>query len=164
NEVVTNVRRGSDGGIDFDITAAATALSAFHYLYEGVALFLLVRNAAWRKNWPLLVGAVIVISTTVAALVSPAIALQTYTIAVGMLFMTYEVVRQQLFNPLVQLNQHLESEVQRRTAELARSLEVQERVRSELAAARTIQLSLLPHTTPQQPNIRVAACSLPAKE
>ena len=43
-----DVRRGSDGGIDFDITPLATALSAFHYLYEGLALFLLVRHAAWR--------------------------------------------------------------------------------------------------------------------
>ena len=72
--------------------------------------------------------------------------------------MAYEVVTQQLFNPLVQLNQQLESEVQRRTAELALSLEAQERVRSELAAARTIQLSLLPHSTPQLPNLRVAGC------
>jgi sigma-B regulation protein RsbU (phosphoserine phosphatase) len=83
---------------------------------------------------------------------------------VGTLFMAYEVVRQQLFNPLVQLNQHLEAEVDRRTAELAESLEVQERVKSELAAARTIQLSLLPHTTPRQPNLSVAGFSLPAKE
>jgi sigma-B regulation protein RsbU (phosphoserine phosphatase) len=37
-------------------------------------------------------------------------------------------------------------------------------VRSELAAARSIQLSLLPHTTPRAPNLRVAGCSLPAKE
>jgi sigma-B regulation protein RsbU (phosphoserine phosphatase) len=64
----------------------------------------------------------------------------------------------------MQLNQHLEAEVERRTADLAQSLEAQERVRSELAAARTIQLSLLPHTTPRLPNVRVAGCSLPAKE
>jgi serine phosphatase RsbU (regulator of sigma subunit) len=164
NAIVSNVRRGDDGGISFDISAAATVLSAFHYLYEGIALALLLRNAAWRNHWSLLIGAVIVIATTVAALISPAIALQTYTIAIGMLFLTYEVVKQQLFNPLIQLNQHLEAEVQRRTAELSQSLAAQERVRSELAAARTIQLSLLPHTTPRQPNIRVAACSLPAKE
>jgi serine phosphatase RsbU (regulator of sigma subunit) len=164
NAIVSNVRRGDDGGISFDISFAATVLSAFHYLYEGVALALLIRNAAWRKHWALLVGTMIVIATTVAALLSPAIAIQTYTIAIGMLFLAYEVVKQQLFNPLIQLNQHLESEVQRRTAELAQSLEAQERVRSELAAARTIQLSLLPHTTPRQPNVRVAACSLPAKE
>ncbi len=37
-------------------------------------------------------------------------------------------------------------------------------MRSELAAARTIQLSLLPHSTPQLPNLRVAGVSLPAKE
>jgi serine phosphatase RsbU (regulator of sigma subunit) len=54
--------------------------------------------------------------------------------------------------------------VQRRTAELALSLEAQERVRGELAAARSIQLSLLPHTTPRLPNLRVAGCSIPAKE
>src|SRR6185295_14900987 len=47
---------------------------------------------------------------------------------------------------------------------LAVSLEAQERVRGELAAARTIQLSLLPHSTPQLPNLRVAGCSIPAKE
>jgi len=164
NAIVSNVRRGDDGGISFDISFAATVLSGFHYLYEGIALTLLLRHAAWRKHWALLVGTMIVIATTVAALLSPAIALQTYTIAIGMLFLAYEVVKQQLFNPLIQLNQHLEFEVQRRTAELAQSLEAQERVRSELAAARTIQLSLLPHTTPRQPNVRVAACSLPAKE
>jgi serine phosphatase RsbU (regulator of sigma subunit) len=164
NAIVADVRRGDDGGIDFSITPLASALSAFHYLYEGIALFLLVRHAAWRSHWPLLVGALIVVATTVAALLSPAIAVQTYTIAIGMLFMAYEVVKQQLFNPLVQLNQHLEAEVERRTAELALSLETQERVRSELAAARTIQLSLLPHTTPRLPNLRVAGCSLPAKE
>jgi serine phosphatase RsbU (regulator of sigma subunit) len=164
NAIVSDVRRGADGGIDFDITPFATALSAFHYLFEGIALFLLVRNAAWRTHWPLLVGTLIVVATTVAALLSPAIAVQTYTIAIATLFMAYEVVRQQLFNPLIELNQHLESEVERRTAELARSLEAQERVRSELAAARTIQLSLLPHTTPRLPNVRVAGCSLPAKE
>jgi serine phosphatase RsbU (regulator of sigma subunit) len=162
--IVSDVRRGADGGIDFDITPFATALSAFHYLFEGVALFLLIRHAAWRTHLPLLVGVVIVVVTTVAALVSPAIAVQTYTIAIGMLFMAYEVVRQQLFNPLVELNQHLEAEVERRTADLAQSLEAQERVRSELAAARTIQLSLLPNTTPRLPNVRVAGCSLPAKE
>lgn len=162
--VVANVRRGSDGGIDFDITPLATALSGFHYLYEGIALFLLARNRAWRTHRALLIGALIVTFTTVAALLSPAIAVQTYTIAIGALFMAYEVLRQQLFNPLVQLNQHLESEVLRRSAELAQSLAVQERVRSELAAARTIQLSLLPHRTPALPNIRVAGSSTPAKE
>ena len=164
NAVVTDVRRGADGGIDFGISPAASALSAFHYLFEGVALYLLARNAAWRSHRPLLIGALIVVATTVAALLSPAIAVQTYTIAIGTLFMAYEVVRQQLFNPLIQLNQHLETEVGRRTAELARSLEAQERVRSELAAARTIQLSLLPHATPTLPNIEVAGSSLPAKE
>jgi serine phosphatase RsbU (regulator of sigma subunit) len=162
--IVGNVRRGADGGIDFDITPPAMALSAFHYVFEGIALFLLARHAAWRAHRPLLIGALIVVATTVAALIFPATSVQTYTIAVGMLFMTYEVVKQQLFNPLIQLNQHLESEVQRRTAELALSLEAQERVRGELAAARTIQLSLLPHTTPRLPNLRVAGCSIPAKE
>jgi serine phosphatase RsbU (regulator of sigma subunit) len=111
-----------------------------------------------------MIGVVIVIATSVAALLFPALAVQTYTIAAGTLFMTYEVVRQQLFNPLVQLNRHLEAEVTRRTAELQQSLEAQERVRSELAAARTIQLSLLPHATPQAPNLAVAGVSLPAKE
>ncbi len=164
NAIVSNVRRGSDGGIDFDITPLATALSAFHYVFEAIALILLVRHAAWRTHRALLIGALIVVATTVAALIFPASSLQTYTIAIGMLFMTYEVVEQQLFNPLVQLNQQLESEVQRRTAELAVSLEAQERVRGELAAARTIQLSLLPHSTPQLPNLRVAGCSIPAKE
>jgi serine phosphatase RsbU (regulator of sigma subunit) len=162
--IVTDVRRGSDGGIDFGITPAATALSAFHYLYEGLALFLLIRQAAWRTHRSLLVGALIVSATTVAAILVPAIAVQTYTIALGTLFLAHEVVHQQLFNPLIQLNQHLEAEVDRRTAELATSLEIQERVRSELEAARTIQLSLLPHTTPRQPNLRVAGVSLPAKE
>jgi serine phosphatase RsbU (regulator of sigma subunit) len=164
NAIVSDVRRGSDGGIDFDITPLATALSGFHYIFEAVALFLLVRHAAWRTHRPLLIGALIVVGTTVAALIFPAIPIQTYTIVIGMLFMTYEVVKQQLFNPLVQLNQQLESEVQRRTAELASSLEAQERVRGELAAARSIQLSLLPHSTPQLPNVRVAGCSIPAKE
>src|SRR5262245_60041739 len=164
DEIVNNVRRGADGGIDFDITPLATALSAFHYIFEGIALFLLARHAAWHTHRSLLIGALIVVATTVTALIFPATWVQTYSIAVGMLFMTYEVVDQQLFNPLVQLNHHLESEVQRRTAELAQSLEAQERVKSELAAARTIQLSLLPHTTPRVPNLRVAGCSLPAKE
>ena len=164
NAIVSNVRRGTDGGIDFDITPLATALSAFHYVFECIALFLLVRHVAWRTHRALLIGTLIVVATTVAALIFPANWVQTYSIAVGMLFMTYEVVKQQLFNPLVQLNQQLESEVQRRTAELAFSLEAQERVRGELAAARTIQLSLLPHSTPQLPNLRVAGCSIPAKE
>src|SRR6185503_6226931 len=113
---------------------------------------------------PLLVGTAIVAATSVAAILVPAVALQTYTIAFGTLFLAHEVVRQQLFNPLMQLKQHLESEVERRPTELAISLEAQERVRSELAAARTIQLSLLPHNTPQLPNLRVAGVSLPAKE
>lgn len=164
NAIVTDVRRGNDGGIDFGITPFASALSAFHYLYEGIALALLVRHAAWRQHRPLFIGAVIVTATTIAALLSPAIAIQTYTIAIGALFMAYEVLKQQLFNPLVQLNQHLEAEVERRTTELTQSLAAQERVRSELAAARTIQLSLLPHTTPVLPNIQVAGSSLPAKE
>lgn len=162
--IVTGVRRGADGGIDFDITPLATALSGFQYLYEGAALYLLLRRAAWRTHRSLLIGGGITIATTVAAIAIPAVSVQTYTIAIGTVFMAYEVVRQQLFNPLVQLNQHLEAEVDRRTTELAESLEAQERVRSELAAARTIQLSLLPHTTPRQPNLRVAGCSLPAKE
>ncbi len=164
NAIVTDVRRGSDGGIAFDITPLATALSAFHYLYEGIALWLLVRYTAWRSHWRLMIGAIITIATTVAAVAVPAISVQTYMIVFGALFMAYEVVNQQLFNPLVQLNTHLEAEVQRRTAELSESLAAQERVRSELAAARTIQLSLLPHHTPTPPNIRVAGCSLPAKE
>lgn len=164
NAVVTDVRRGSDGGISFDITPEATALSVFHYVCEAVVLVLLVRNAAWRKHLPLTIGAVIIIITTVVAIISPAISIQTYTIAIGTLCMTYEVVRQQLFNPMMQLNQHLEAEVERRSAELAQSLALQERVRSELAAARTIQLSLLPHSTPTLPHVQVAGSSLPAKE
>jgi serine phosphatase RsbU (regulator of sigma subunit) len=164
NAIVTDVQRGTDGGIDFGITPLATILSAFHYLYEGMALWLLLRHAAWRTHWRLLIGATITIATSVAAILLPAVSLQTYTIMIGTLFMAYEVVNQQLFNPLVRLNTRLEAEVQRRTDELAQSLEAQERVRSELAAARTIQLSLLPHTTPRQPNIRVAGYSLPAKE
>jgi serine phosphatase RsbU (regulator of sigma subunit) len=162
--IVTDVRAGAGGGIDFDITPLATGLSAFHYLYDLIALALLLRNRAWRTHLPLVTGVVTVFATSVAALLFPAIALQTYTIAAGTLLMTYEVVRQQLFNPLVQLNQHLEAEVTRRTAELQRSLEAQERVRSELAAARTIQLSLLPHATPRVPNLSVAGVSLPAEE
>src|SRR3954469_4362035 len=128
NAIVSNVRRGTDGGIDFDITPLATALSAFHYVFEAIALFLLARHAAWRTHRALLIGALIVVATTVTALIFPATWVQTYSIAIGMLFMTYEVVKQQLFNPLVQLNQQLESQVQRRTAELALSLEAQERV------------------------------------
>lgn len=164
NQIVTDVGRGSDGGIVFDITPSARALSAFHYLYDALALGLLIRNAAWRKHLSLLIGTLVVVGTTVAALVFPAIPLQTFTIVIGALFLTFEVVRQQLFNPLVQMNQRLEAEVERRTAELTQSLEAQERVRSELAAARTIQLSLLPHATPDVPNLRVAGVSLPAKE
>jgi serine phosphatase RsbU (regulator of sigma subunit) len=164
NAIVTNVRPGVGGGIDFDITPLATALSGFHYLYDGVAIYLLARNRAWQTHWSLLIGVVIVVATTVAALLLPATAIQTYTIAVGTLFMAYEVVNQQLFNPLVQMNRHLEAEVERRTAELTRTLEAQERVRSELVAARTIQLSLLPHDTPTVPNLRIAGASLPAKE
>ncbi len=98
NAIVTDVRRGSDGGIDFGITTAATALSAFHYLYEGLALFLLIRNAAWRRHRSLLVGTAIVTATSVAAVLTPAVSLQTYTIAFGTLFrkttrpFTYSVV------------------------------------------------------------------------
>lgn len=164
NAIVTDVQRGDDGGIAFGITPLATGLSAFHYFFEGIALVLLVRQRAWRTHPALLIGAIIVIVTSLTAILLPAVAIQTYTIAVGTLFMAYEVVNQQLFNPLVQLNQHLESEVERRTAELAASLEAQERVRSELAAARSIQLSLLPHITPQLARLQVAGCSLPAKE
>lgn len=162
--VVTDIQRGTDGGIDFGITPVATALSGFQYLYQGLTVWLLVRNAAWRTHLSLCIGALTVIVTTVMAVISPAIALQTFTITIGTLFLTYEVVRQQLFNPLVQLNHHLEDEVARRTAELAQSLEAQERVRSELAAARTIQLSLLPHATPVLPYVHVAGSSVPAKE
>jgi serine phosphatase RsbU (regulator of sigma subunit) len=164
NAIVSDVRRGSDGGIDFGITPLATALSAFHFLYDGVAIWLLLRHRAWRDRPALLAGAAIVVSTSVMALLIPAIPLQTYTVAIAVLFMAYVVVRQQLFSPLLQLNRHLEAEVERRTAELARSLEAQERVRSELAAARSIQLSLLPHTTPSLPNLHVAGRSLPALE
>src|SRR5215216_5485526 len=63
--IVSDVRRGSDGGIDFDITPLATALSAFHYVFEGIALFLLAKNAAWRSHRALLIGALIVVATTV---------------------------------------------------------------------------------------------------
>ncbi|GAB4449020.1 MAG: hypothetical protein OHK0015_54070 [Chloroflexi bacterium OHK40] len=164
NAIVTDVQRAANGGIDFGITPFAAALSGFHYLYDALALLLLLRNAAWRTHRPLLIGTSVIGATSVAALLFPAIAIQTYTIAVGTLFLAYEVVRQQLFNPLIQLNRHLEDEVARRTAELQQSLEVQERVRSELAAARTIQLSLLPHGTPHVPNLLVAGVSLPARE
>jgi serine phosphatase RsbU (regulator of sigma subunit) len=162
--IVTDVRAGTGGGLAFEITPLALALSGFHYLYDASALLLLLRNRAWRTHLPLTIGVAIVFGTSIAALLAPAIAIQTYTIVVGTLFMTYEVVRQQLFNPLLQLNQHLEAEVVRRTNELKQSLEAQERVRSELAAARTIQLSLLPHATPRVPNLSVAGVSLPAKE
>ena len=84
--IVSDVRRGSDGGIDFAITPLATALSAFHYVFEGIALFLLARHAAWRSHRALLIGALIVVATTVAALIFPATSLQTYSIAVGTLF------------------------------------------------------------------------------
>ncbi|MBC8077258.1 MAG: PP2C family protein-serine/threonine phosphatase [Chloroflexales bacterium] len=164
NAIVTEVQRGSDGGIAFGITAPAVALSAFHFLYDGIAIVLLLRQRAWRDHRPLLIGALIVVSTSVAALLVPAIPLQTYTIAIATLFMAYEVVRQQLFSPLLQLNRNLEDAIERRTAELAQSVQAQERVRSELAAARSIQLSLLPHTTPALPNLRVAGRSLPALE
>ena len=87
-----------------------------------------------------------------------------YTIAIGTLFLTYEVVRQQLFNPLLHLNHHLEAEVKRRTDELAQSLQAQERVRSELAAARTIQLSLLPNSTPQLSHVSVQVVLFPPKK
>ena len=158
------MRRGDDGGIAFGISAPAVGLSAFHFLYDGVAIWLLLRNRAWRDRPWLLVGTAIIVSTSVLALLMPAIPLQTYTVALAALFMAYEVVQQQLFSPLLQLNRHLEAEVERRTAELARSLEAQERVRSELAAARSIQISLLPHVTPSLPNFHVAGRSLPALE
>ncbi|KAB8145713.1 PP2C family protein-serine/threonine phosphatase [Chloroflexia bacterium SDU3-3] len=162
--ILTDVRRDLDGGIAFGLQPIATGLAAFHYIYEGVAIFLLLRNRAWKDHLPLLLGAVVVVLTSVLAIALPGVPLQTYTITLGTLLMTYELMQQQLFNPLLQMNQRLESEVQRRTAELAQSLKAQERVRSELAAARTIQLSLLPSSTPQHPHVQVAGCSIPAKE
>ena len=164
NKVVNEPRLGADGGLDFTITPLGSALSAFHYVYDLLSLVILFRRAVWRERWHLMVGALIVVITTVAALVSPAVSVQTYTIAFGTLFMAYEVVKQQLFNPLLTMNQRLEVEVEARTNELKQSLAEQERVKSELAIAREIQMSLLPRTTPQQPHVLIAGYSLPAQE
>ncbi len=164
DKIVTDPRLGQDGGMDFTLTPVGSALSAFHYVYDILALTILFRHRVWREHWHMMVGALIVMATTVAALVSPAISVQTYTIAFGTLFMAYEVVKQQLFNPLLTMNQRLEAEVEARTSELKQSLAEQERVKSELAIAREIQMSLLPRITPLQPHILVAGYSLPAQE
>jgi serine phosphatase RsbU (regulator of sigma subunit) len=164
NKVVNQTRLGEDGGIAFTITPIGRALSAFHFVYDALALGILIRHAVWRERWHLMVGAIIVVVTTVLAQIFVGIAVQTYTIAIGTLFMAYEVVKQQLFNPLLTMNQRLEAEVEARTGELKQSLAEQERVKSELAIAREIQESLLPRATPDLPHIAIAGRSLPALE
>jgi hypothetical protein len=164
NEVISNPRRGSNGGLLFTITTLGKSFSALHYVYDILALFTLFRRRAWRKYWHLMVGVITIFATSVVAVAIPGAAIQTYMIMVGTLFMTYEVVKQQLFNPLLQSNQYLEAEVKSRTVALAQSLAEQERVHSELAIARDIQLSLLPRTIPQSPRIEVAGRSIPAQE
>ncbi len=162
--IITNPTRDFIGGLHFTISPLGVSLSAFLYGFIGLAVLTLWRQRAWRQRWHLTIGVLIVVATIVVALVSPAITIQTYMIPIGMLFMTYEVVKQQLFNPLLQVNQHLEAEVKSRTSALAASLAIQERVQSELTIARDIQLSLLPRSTPQLPHLRVAGRSIPARE
>jgi len=163
-QVIGEPRRGSDGGLDFTITPIGTALASVHYLYDLFAVWTLARLRNRRERGYLIVGVSLIFFTSIIALAFPANPLQTYLVVVATLLMSYELVRQQLFNPLVQLNQHLEAEVASRTAALARSVAEQERVRSELTIARNIQLSLLPRSTPQPPNLRVAGRSVPAQE
>lgn len=164
NGIITDAGRGSNGGLTFKFSTLGTALSTFHYVYDGMALAVLLRRARWREHWHLIVGVGTVVATSVVALTIPHVPIQTYMITVATLFMTYEVVKQQLFNPMLAINQRLEAEVQTRTQELTASLAEQERVRSELTIARNIQLSLLPRTTPQPPCLQIAGRSVPAQE
>jgi serine phosphatase RsbU (regulator of sigma subunit) len=164
NGIVRDPRPAANGGLAFTITSPAMVLSTFLFLYHGVAIVVLLRGSRWRERWHLLAGVVIVVAATMVTLVAPPRPLLTYMIAVGTLFMTYQVVKQQLFNPLLELNHNLEAEVASRTAALARSVAEQERVQNELTIARSIQVSLLPRTTPQPPHLLVAGCSVPAQE
>ena len=164
DRVISNPHRASNGGLQFTISSTGTLLSAFHYIFDGLAIVTLLRQRMWRQRWHLLIGVGILVATSVIALLDPGIPIQTYMVAFGMVFMTYELVKQQLFNPLLQVNQRLEAEVEQRTSALAASLAEQERVQSELAIAREIQLSLLPSTTPQMRCLEIAGTSLPAQE
>lgn len=163
-QVILDPRRGSEGGLDFTITSTGTALASVHYLYDAFAVFVLTRMRIWRERWYLALGVSLIFFTSIIALLFPANPQQTYIVPLATLLMSYELVRQQLFNPLLQLNQRLEAEVASRTADLARSVAEQERVRSELTIARNIQLSLLPRATPRPPYLQVAGRSIPAQE
>jgi serine phosphatase RsbU (regulator of sigma subunit) len=163
-QVITDPRRGSDGGLDFTITPIGAALASVHYLYDAFAVFVIARMRNWREHWYLALGVALIFFTSIIALVFPANPQQTYIVPIATLLMSYELIRQQLFNPLLQLNQRLEAEVASRTAALALSVAEQERVRSELTIARNIQLSLLPRSTPRPPFLQVAGRSIPAQE
>ncbi|MFQ5610624.1 MAG: PP2C family protein-serine/threonine phosphatase [Anaerolineae bacterium] len=164
-QLIAHPQAMPDGQVGFVTLPVGYLLSGLIFIYELLALGVLITRPNWSEYWHLFVGTLIILVSGVAAVAGVTlIPILTIGSVLGALLMTYAVVKQQLFNPLLELNRRLEEQVARRTAELRRSLADQERIRSELKVAREIQTGFLPDITPHLPGFQVFGCSLPAEE
>lgn len=158
------VYRDPDGTIGLKNSPEILISSVASSVYFGIIIYLLIKNRSWHKNRALTIGTIIILTSFSIAAFLPSLAIYTFLFATALMFMTYEVLKQQLFSPMVTLNQRLEVEVAHRTEQLKQTLAEQERVKSELAIARTIQQGLLPVQVPTIAGVRLAAHCAPARE
>ncbi|MBA3470363.1 MAG: SpoIIE family protein phosphatase [Herpetosiphonaceae bacterium] len=164
-QIVSDPRPILDGTYGYTISPVGYWLSLGMFVFEFIALGILLRYAAWRTSRALFIGTLLIVVCSVATVLQlTPFPFQTYGMAIGTLFLAYEVLQQQLFNPMLIHNQRLELEVAQRTAELRSTLAERERVQSELRVARMIQMSLLPQAMPEHAAFEIFAQSLPAEE
>jgi serine phosphatase RsbU (regulator of sigma subunit) len=164
-QIISNPRPITFGQYAYTISPIGYGLSIVHFLFEFIAMGILVRHAAWRSNRALFIGTLVVMLSSIATVLQlTPLPIPAYGMSIGTLFLAYEVLSQQLFNPTLAHNQRLELEVAQRTAELRSTLAEHERVQSELRVARMIQISLLPQVMPTHPAFAIYAQSLPAEE
>jgi serine phosphatase RsbU (regulator of sigma subunit) len=164
-QIISDPRPIAFGQYAYTISPIGYGLSVIHFLFEFIALGILVRRAAWRTNRALFIGTLVVTTSSIATVLQlTPFPVPAYGMSIGTLFLAYEVLNQQLFNPMLIHNQRLELEVAERTAELRSTLAEHERVQSELRVARMIQMSLLPQSMPLHPAFEICAQSLPAEE
>lgn len=152
------------GQLSYIITPTGYAFGSLHFIYELLATWVLLRQRQWYANWHLLAGTGCVLISSIASLFDIPAPIQPLGMAAATILMTYEVVKQQIFNPLLQMNQSLERKVERRTQQLLAAQSEQQRVRSELDVARSIQTSLLPPFAPANRHFTVYGQSWPAEE
>ncbi len=152
------------GQLSYVIEPVGQMLGGVHFLYDLLALALLIYQRQLRQNWYLVVGTTLVFVSSLATLVDWQLPIQTFGMVFAVLFVTYEVFKQQVFNPLLINQKFLEQEIERRSHELRTSLVAQERMRQELNVAHQIQVDLLPQEIPAHPRFTLAAISLPARE